>query len=136
MSQICSAFLSAAAVSLILGAVQFASGRDLGGGPLIVQDHLAVTVNRAAKADRIAEPRRDAASTRTVSLRHQDLAEISVLVRVPLSQATREMKREIKPPPPPLPSSMQKRPPTIACEPVVSVLTEVAKLLQPGRCVT
>jgi len=25
---------------------------------------------------------------------------------------------------------------TVACEPVVSVLTEVAKLLQPGRCVT
>jgi hypothetical protein len=24
----------------------------------------------------------------------------------------------------------------IACEPPVSVLTEVAKLLQPGRCVT
>jgi hypothetical protein len=24
----------------------------------------------------------------------------------------------------------------VACEPVVSVLTEVAKLLQPGRCVT
>jgi hypothetical protein len=26
--------------------------------------------------------------------------------------------------------------PTIACEPMVSSLTEVAKLLQPGRCVT
>jgi hypothetical protein len=25
---------------------------------------------------------------------------------------------------------------TVACEPVVSVLTEVAKQLQPGRCVT
>jgi hypothetical protein len=24
----------------------------------------------------------------------------------------------------------------VACEPVVSTLTEVAKLLQPGRCVT
>jgi hypothetical protein len=24
----------------------------------------------------------------------------------------------------------------VACEPVVSVLTEVAKQLQPGRCVT
>ena len=24
----------------------------------------------------------------------------------------------------------------VACEPPVSVLTEVAKLLQPGRCVT
>jgi hypothetical protein len=28
------------------------------------------------------------------------------------------------------------RKPTIACEPMVSSLTEVAKLLQPGRCVT
>lgn len=26
--------------------------------------------------------------------------------------------------------------PTLACEPEVSVLTEVAGLLQPGRCVT
>ena len=26
--------------------------------------------------------------------------------------------------------------PTLACEPVVSALTEVAKLLEPGRCVT
>jgi hypothetical protein len=25
---------------------------------------------------------------------------------------------------------------TAACEPVVSVLTEVAKRLQPGRCIT
>jgi hypothetical protein len=24
----------------------------------------------------------------------------------------------------------------MACEPVVSVLTEVAKLLEPGRCIT
>jgi len=26
--------------------------------------------------------------------------------------------------------------PAVACEPVVSVLTDVAKLLQPGRCFT
>ena len=30
----------------------------------------------------------------------------------------------------------QSRKPTLACEPVVSALTEVARLLQPGRCVT
>jgi hypothetical protein len=29
-----------------------------------------------------------------------------------------------------------KRKLTVACEPVVSVLTEVAKQLEPGRCVT
>ncbi len=32
--------------------------------------------------------------------------------------------------------SGDRRKATVACEPMVSVLTEVAKQLQPGRCVT
>ena len=40
-------------------------------------------------------------------------------------------------PPVLLPDQKQSRKKlTIACEPMVSSLTEVAKLLQPGRCVT
>ena len=33
-------------------------------------------------------------------------------------------------------NSGDRRKATVACEPMVSVLTEVAKQLQPGRCVT
>jgi hypothetical protein len=33
-------------------------------------------------------------------------------------------------------SEEQKAKATVACEPVVSVLTDIAKRLQPGRCVT
>lgn len=133
MSQIRNSFLGAAAVLLIIDAVQFASGHDLGGGAQIAAIHPEISVNRAAKADRIGEPKPAAAPTRTISLRHRDLAEISVLIRVPVTQEARETKPEPVMPAPP--ASVQSRP-TIACEPVVSVLTEVAKRLQPGRCVT
>jgi hypothetical protein len=56
-----------------------------------------------------------------------------VVVRVPVAQApvTQEVRNPPAPPARPGPSKM-----TVACEPPVSVLTEVAKLLQPGRCVT
>jgi len=50
-----------------------------------------------------------------------------VLLRVPFVEA-----RTGKPPL----LRTQSRKPTIACEPIVSSLTEVARLLQPGRCVT
>jgi hypothetical protein len=63
-----------------------------------------------------------------VSLRLNDLADTSVLLRVPFTEA-----RNIKPP---ALLQSRSRKPTVACEPVVSSLTEVAKLLQPGRCVT
>ncbi|PMV86636.1 hypothetical protein, partial [Pseudomonas sp. GW460-C8] len=65
----------------------------------------------------------------TVSMRLNDLPGTSVLLRVPASIETGNAK----------PASTllkQGRKPTIACEPMVSSLTEVAKLLQPGRCVT
>jgi hypothetical protein len=64
-----------------------------------------------------------------VTLRLNDLADTSVLLRVPRVEA-----RNVKPPV--LLKQNQIRKPTVACEAVVSSLTEVAKLLQPGRCVT
>ena len=129
MSQIRKSFFGAAAIMLTLGAVQFASGHDLADRWQAMTDKPGHDVNRAAKADRLANVKPAAVPTRTVTLRLNDLADTSVLLRVPLVEA-----RNVKPPV--LPKQNQTRRPTVACEPVVSSLTEVAKLLQPGRCVT
>ena len=140
MSQIHKAFLGAVAIAATLGAVQLASGHDLAGRWQAVADvpsHSLSTapshnVNRAAKADRLGELKQAAVPTRTVSMRLNDLADTSVLLRVPAVIETGNAK------PPVLlqnPKKVRTRP-TIACEPMVSSLTEVAKLLQPGRCVT
>lgn len=128
MSQIPKAFFGAAAIVLTLGAVQFASGHDLADRWQAVADKPGHIVNRSAKADRLADLRPAAVPTRTVSLRLNDLPATSVLLRVPAVEA-----RNVKPPA--LLQSRSRRP-TVACEAVVSSLTEVAKLLQPGRCVT
>ncbi|MEA2911718.1 MAG: hypothetical protein QOJ15_3799, partial [Bradyrhizobium sp.] len=71
-----------------------------------------------------------ASQTQTISLRLDALAATSVLIRIPVAQAAREgtSARPI--------ATSPNRKLTVACEPVVSVLTEVARQLQPGRCVT
>jgi hypothetical protein len=124
--------LGVLAVSLTFGAVQFASGSDLGGSQQVPlqasSDTSEATINRAAKADRGAGVVRWAAQTRTISLRLTSLPDTSVLLRVPLVEEARNGS-----------SSLRKsgdRKTTVACEPVVSVLTEVASQLEPGRCVT
>ncbi|WP_312010197.1 hypothetical protein [Bradyrhizobium cenepequi] len=119
------------AVSLTFGAVQFAAGHDLvGGGSLTTSTKEEHNVNRAAKADRAAVPAATG-KTETISLKLDSLAESSVVIRVPI---IRDEARS-RPKPPELIKSGERRM-TVACEPVVSVLTEVAKRLQPGRCVT
>ncbi|TQF36441.1 hypothetical protein UNPF46_22230 [Bradyrhizobium sp. UNPF46] len=144
MSQIHKAFLGAAAIAATLGAVQLASGHDLADRWQAVADvpshslnyapshNVNRDVNRAGKADRLAELKQAAVPTRTVSMRLNDLADTSVLLRVPAVIETGNAK------PPVLLQNQNKvrTRPTIACEPMVSSLTEVAKLLQPGRCVT
>jgi hypothetical protein len=129
MSKTFAGILGAIAVSLTFGAVQFASGSDLHG----VQSAPApeATINRDAKADRADLP---AASpkTQTISVRVDGLSDTSILVRVPVAEATRKETRNT--PAPTLAKQPVSR--TVACEPVVSVLTEVAKQLQPGRCIT
>ncbi|MDA9490923.1 hypothetical protein [Bradyrhizobium sp. CCBAU 11361] len=134
MSQIQKVFLSAVAIVATLGAVQvqLASGHDLADRWQAVADKPGHDVNRTGKADRLAELKPGAVSTRTVSMRLNDLADTSVLLRVPAVIETGNAK-----PPAALQNQKQGRnKPTIACEPMVSSLTEVAKLLQPGRCVT
>jgi len=113
--------LGAIAFSLSFGAVQLASGHDRSSGLPTNWDN---DVNRAGKSDRIDKV---AASvpTRTYSIRPQGLANTSVVIRIPLRRETENTDPA---------KDLTKRP--IACEPVVSVLTEIAKRLQSGRCVT
>jgi hypothetical protein len=122
------AIFGAAAIAFALGAAQLASGHDLADRWQAVSEKPGHSVNRAGKADRIGDLKPAAVPTRTVSLRLNDLADTSVLLRVPVTIETGNAK------PPVLLQNGRK--PTIACEPMVSSLTEVAKLLQPGRCVT
>jgi hypothetical protein len=129
MSHIRKAFFGAVAITLTLGAVQLAFGHDLAGRWQAISDKPGHIVNRAGKADRVAGLTQSEIPTRTVSMRLNDLADTSVLLRVPMAAHTGSAK-------PPALLRTQNRKPTIACEPVVSSLTEVARLLQPGRCVT
>lgn len=145
MPQIQKVFLGAVAIAATLGAVQvgavqLASGHDLADRWQAVADQpsqipgrnvASHNVNRASKSDRLAAPKLAPVPTRTVSMRLNDLADTSVLLRVPAVIETGNARPARAP-------TMLKpgRKPTIACEPMVSSLTEVAKLLQPGRCVT
>lgn len=137
MSQKSLIIFGALAAAATLGAVQLASGHDLADRFQAVTESTAASmtgaaaVNRTAKADREAAPKA-AGEARTVQLRVDSLADTSVLVRIPVQKDARNL-------PPVSPAAKpagdrSKR--MVACEPVVSVLTEVAKLLQPGRCVT
>jgi hypothetical protein len=117
------------AVSLMLSAAQIAFGRDLSGISLVSTSQVSLSsagmgINREAKADRAAVVSVSAGRTQTVSLRLDGLSDTSVLVRVPVAQAAREIS---------FGKSGDRK---LACEAVVSVLTEISKRLEPGRCVT
>ena len=133
MSQISRAIFGALAISVACGAVQLAFGHDLTGIPEIASAAPEAGINRAAKADRDAV--KIAPQSQTIALRLDGLPDTSVLVRVP---AARESLKDEARNRPTAPSMMKSgdRKNAVACEPVVSVLTDVAKLLQPGRCVT
>ena len=122
----------AAAIALTLGAIPLAAGRDLSADVLDGFQGTNGTpdsaINRTGKADRAVAVARSETPTQTISLRPDGLSDTSVLVRVPVAQAAR--------PTVPTPSWTQSGKRAVACEPVVSVLTEIASKLQPGRCVT
>jgi len=87
---------------------------------------LETGVNRAAKADRAAVvPARG--QTQTIALRVDGVADTSVCSACPWPRNPRPSGGSR------LREAWQDGG---GCEPVVSVLTEVSKLLQPGRCVT
>jgi hypothetical protein len=132
MSQIRKGIFRTLAIAATFGAVQFASGHDLIGSKPDASTAPGTAINRAAKADRATVPP-SPGRTETISFRPDSLADTSVLVRIPAAKEARNETRD-RPAPPSVKSGVRKT--TLACEPVVSVLTEVAKLLQPGRCVT
>jgi hypothetical protein len=134
MFRLFSGILGAIAVSLTFGAVQFASGSDLHGVQPQPAPAPEATINRDAKTDRADLPA-TAPKTQTISVRVDGLSDTSILVRVPVAQATRKETRNESPAPTTAKEPVSNRR-TVACEPVVSVLTEVAKQLQPGRCIT
>jgi hypothetical protein len=138
MSRLTKAISGVAALAVISCAAQLALGRDLTPAlqdrthPPIDQPVSSPTsldtVNRGTKSDRAAGPAGSPALTRTVSLKLDGFSTTSFLLRVPMADGK--------------PSSVAPaakagaRRPMVACEPVVSVLTEVVRQLQPGRCVT
>ena len=146
MSRLTTGISGAVALAVVsCAAGQFALGRDLAAAQDHAQpqqghthpqtDRLAYSfttlaaVNRGPKADRAAGRTGSLAPTRTVSLKFDGFAATTFLLRVPLADANRSLAV----PPAKLGGA---RKPMVACEPVVSVLTEVVKQLQPGRCVT
>jgi hypothetical protein len=133
MSQTSRVIFGVAAIALTLGAIPLAAGRDVSGAvfhrsQIILAGTPAAAINRAAKSDRAVTVARSAVPMQTISLQLNGLSATSVLVRVPVAQAAH--------PGASAPSWTQpgtdKR--AVACEPVVSVLTDIAKRLQPGRC--
>ena len=129
MSQTSRGIFGAAAIALTLGAVPLAAGSaGILTGSQAINGTPASAVNRAAKADRAPGAARSEAPTQTISLHLNEFADTSVLVRVPVAQAARVN--------PTAPSWTQSGERAVGCEPVVSVLIDDAKRLQPGRCVT
>jgi hypothetical protein len=79
-------------------------------------------VNRAAKSDRHA--------IAFVPADKGEITAVSSYLSTPATTVAIRMKSPVKPPP------VREGKQLIACEALVSALTEVAKQLQPGRCVT
>jgi len=148
MSNIRRGILGAVAVTLSLGAAQFAFGEDLTVG-MRTSGIPEQAIDRGGKTDRaplLAEP---VAPTQTISIHVDRVPGTSVLVRIPVArdqEAGKDQGRATQGAANPgaapegnaAPAAQQVKDPrrTVACEPVVSVLTEIAKHLQPGRCIT
>ncbi|MGC1563418.1 MAG: hypothetical protein WA820_26725 [Bradyrhizobium sp.] len=135
MSRIKIGILGAIALSLSVGAAQLALGRDdLSQVQPQVQPGQSsldgeISVNRGAKADRAMKAPVSHVETRTVALQLTGFSDRSFLVRVPIANGVGK---------PQAPSVTKPGNPRlmVACEPVVSMLVDEARQLQPGRCVT
>ena len=134
MSQKSNVILGALAVTATLGAVQLAFGHDLADRfQALSEPRGATEINRTGKGDREPVVPGTSGPARTVMMKVDSLADTSVVIRIPIEKQARSQQPAqsvIKAPA----RSGGKR--IVACEPVVSVLTEIAKLLQPGKCVT
>ena len=148
MSNIRMGILGAVAVTLSLGAAHFAFGEDLTVG-MRTSGIPEQAIDRGGKTDRaplLAEP---VAPTQTISIHVDRVPGTSVLVRIPVARdeeggkdqgrATQGAANPGAAPEgnaAPAAQQLKDQRRTVACEPVVSVLTEIAKHLQPGRCIT
>ena len=128
MSSLVEGIFGAVVISLTL-AVQLAAGHDFTSPVQVFSSRADDDVNRAAKANRAAVTA-PAPKTQTITFQPHGLAATSVVLRMPATREVRDGARK----PLLLRSGQPKK--SVACEPVVSVLTEVAKQLQPGRCLT
>jgi hypothetical protein len=128
MSKLSRGIFAASAMALTLGVIPLAAGRDLTGGVFhrLQSTEATPTINRAAKADRATAVTSTGGPTRTISLHLDGLSDTSVLVRIPVAQAGRNTPEWTRP------GNGRLE----ACEPVVSILTDIGKRLQAGRCVT
>jgi len=134
MFQLASGILGAAAATLAFSTVHLevsAKGDQQRQTVASVQSDAAAQVMRAGKGDRLTTPSAQGQNL-TVSFRLPG-ADSSVMMRVQLP-ASGQNATDRNAAPPADRASTGKR--MVACEPSVSVLTSVAKMLQPSRCVT
>ena len=134
MSRVASGVLAAAAATFAFGAVHLAGAS---GNNRLMSDGLADTglpsatrmmasVNREAKSDRAPSAQNLKRGT-TIAFEVPSLPNTTVMVRVPAENVAGNAPAKA----PARPSSRRH---TTACEPSVSILTAVAKQLQPSRC--
>lgn len=145
MANVASGILGAVAATLAFGAVhlEVATGNDLVGFAQPGSVTVGIThppggmsvdqnVNRSAKGDRdiAVQP----SGGKTISFKVPGADNASVALRMPAGDAA-DARRSL-----PVPARVEKGSALdrkqVACEPVVSALTEVAKQLAPGRCIT
>jgi hypothetical protein len=132
-------FLAASAAFALFGGLQLeiASGRaleKLTPGDARLQTGttiVAADINRATKSDR-DEITLSPAEGRTIIFQHPELPSTTVAVRLWETVGIAKNRPFTKDRKAPADKARQ----TVACEGVVSALTEVAKQLEVGRCVT
>ncbi len=142
MARFISGVLGVATATLVMSGahLEVASGNDLDtfgmrhGSATLLAPGSAPQINRESKGDRntIAAPSKEI--LRTVSIQVDQLAHTSVLIRIPVDRLGASVSPSIQ-----KPVTRDSKTPArriVACEPLVSGLTEVAKLLDSGRCIT
>jgi len=155
MSYIRKGILGAVAITLSLGAAHLASGQDLTIG-MRTSGMPEQSIDRSAKTDRAPTFAEPVAPTHTISIHVDRVPDTSVLVRIPVAredqggkdQGSKDQGSAVQgsanqgsaPEGNAAPAAQQmkdqRKATAVACEPVVSVLTDIAKRLQPGRCIT
>lgn len=135
MSNLSNGILGALAAAITLGAMQLAFGNDLSDTVLNRHDRMQAMaeshspINRGAKADRVAGVRHSLGQSKTLSFQVDHMPDTLVLVRVSAVRIEPAISDKMT-------KTATAKKSTLACEPVVSVLTDVAKVLEPGRCLT